>query len=142
MLAMAMLVVFVQVKAGHAGSISVTTCDATTGQVKDTFLTGENLKTKAQSSSKPLTIVIKDPDGVVVGSETADVYTYERDWVGIAAKQGWCTVEVTSPIDSYTKTFATTYFQNVIAEVPIGTATIAVLNLLALGFFGVIRRRK
>ena len=79
-----------------ASSINVGTYDAT-GLAKDAFAHFEDVRIIAQSSSKPITIKIFDPDNVEVYSETKDVYIYDKTVSGITTESGVYTVEVSSP---------------------------------------------
>lgn len=123
-----------------AADISVGTYDAT-GQPKEIFAAGEQVRIKASSSQTPITIVVKDPDGLVVHSEVYDGNEYDETLSGITTKSGWYTVEASSPIDSTLKNFACTYF-NVVPDVPLGTAGAATAIVFALAFYSLARRRK
>ena len=61
---------------GHAESISVGT-HQTDGLLKDAFNIGENIRIIAESSFTSLTIIVTEPDGVVVLNEN-----YERAILG------------------------------------------------------------
>jgi hypothetical protein len=64
------------VSSGDAGSISARMYDVT-GRPRDVFSLGENIRIVAESSSKSIRIVVKDPDGTVIRDET-----YERAILG------------------------------------------------------------
>ncbi len=123
-----------------ASSISVGTYDVT-GLARDTFARLEDVRIIAQSSSKPITIKLFDPDNVEVFSETRDVYIYDRTVSGVTTKSGVYTVEASSPFSTTRKNFATVFF-NVIPEAPFGTASIVMASLGALGVYGLVKRRK
>jgi hypothetical protein len=126
---------------GFAAYISIGTYDATTGQPKEIFAAGEQVRIKANSSDKPITIVVKDPDGYVVHNEEYDGYEYDKVLSGLTTKGGWYTVEASSPIDTVRINFACTYF-NVVPDVPLGTAGATTAIAFALAFYSLARRRK
>lgn len=124
-----------------APSISVGTYDSNTGAAKDAFVPLEDVRIIAQSSHRPITINILDPDNVEVYSETVDSYNYERTITGITVRSGWYTVDASSPLSSTRKNFATVSF-NVVPEAPFGTVSFAIVSLGAFGLYGLIKRRK
>jgi hypothetical protein len=123
-----------------ASSISVGTYDAS-GLAKDAFASLEPVRIIAESTNKPLTIKIYDPDNLEIFSETKDVYIYDNTLEGITTKSGIYTVEASSPMSSTRKNFATVFF-NVIPEVQFGTASIAIVSLGALGVYRLAKRKK
>jgi hypothetical protein len=124
-----------------ASSISVGTYDAISGLPKDNFAHLEDVRIIAQSSHKPITIRILDPYDVEVYVETVDSYTYDKTISGITTESGLYTVEASSPMTITKKNFATVFF-NVMPETPLGTSSIALVSLGALGTYGFIKRRK
>jgi len=126
--------------AAKASNISVGTYDVT-GLAKDTFASLEDVRIIAQSSHKPITIIIFDSDDVEVYSETMDVYVYDETISGITTKSGLYTVQASSPLSSTRKNFAIVFF-NIVPEAPIGTISIALVMISAFGFYGLVKRRK
>lgn len=127
------------VEVGQAGNISVGTYD-TTGLARDTFGGGEDVRIIAESTDMPITITVTDPDGDVVYSENYDGVIYDKILSGITEKEGWYTVEASSPIDNVRKNYACTYL-HVIPEVPLATLGATATMLFGLGFYGWVRRK-
>lgn len=130
---------FVMNKA-EASSISVGTYDIT-GLAKDNFASLEDVRIIAQSSHKPITIRIFDPDGVEVYSVTMDVFIFDEILSGVTAKGGLYSVEASSPMSLTRKNFGIVFF-NVVPEAPIGTISITLVMVGAFGFYGLVKRRK
>jgi hypothetical protein len=128
-------------KLAVASGISVGTYD-TAGAPKTTFNLGEDVRIIATSTDKPITIKVYDPDNVTVYSDSVNSKTYDKTISGITTKLGYYTVEASSPVAGTKRTNFSTVFYNVIPEAPLGTASIAIVGLSALGFYGLVRRRK
>ena len=122
-----------------AGSISAGTYDAT-GIPRDTFASGEAIRIVAESSHKPITVTVTDPDGNVAHFEIYDGYIYDKTLNGLTDKSGWYTVEASSPIDNVRKNYACTYL-HVVPEIPLGTLGALAAILLAMGFFSFVRHK-
>jgi len=127
------------VKHVNAGSISVGIYD-TTGLLRETFNVGEDIRIIADSSDMPITITVRDPDDVVVYTESYEGYKYDKILSGLTGKLGWYTVEATSSIDTVRRNYSCTYF-NVVPEIPLGTIGAAAATFLGLGFYGLVRRK-
>ena len=117
----------------QAGSIDVGVYDAS-GTLREIFGVGEDIRIIASSSDKPITIVILDPDGIVVHTETVDAYDYNKILSGLTTKLGWYTVEASSPIDIVRKNYGCTFF-HVIPEIPLGTLGSLATLILGLGYW-------
>jgi hypothetical protein len=133
------LLIYSPVIVAQAASISVGVYDKL-GNSRDTFNIGEDIRVIASSSNEPITIVISDPDGVIIYTEVYNGYTYDKTLSGLTLKLGWYTVEASSPLNSKKINYACTYF-NVVPEIPTGTIGVATVFLLSMGFYGLMKRK-
>lgn len=94
------------------------------------------------SSHKPITINATDPHGNLAYTKLWDNYEFDITLSNLTETGGWYTVEASSPIDRVRKNYACTYYFNVVPENPLGTIGSAATILLALSFYGLVRRRR
>jgi hypothetical protein len=128
---------------GQAEEISVGLYDPVwEGVRRDSFNIGERIRVIAESTDKPITVIIKDPYGNVVHYEVWYGYKYNKVLSGMTRIAGYYSVEASSPMKGTIRRNYACVWYRIIPEIPLGTIGVAATMFAVLGFYGLMHRRK